>query len=200
MYNPVHFREDRPDVLGDAMRAIGFAMLVTQDAEQGFVVNSLPMLFADGVLRGHVARANPVWKSGDGPALAVFLGPHAYVSPGWYPSKAAAGTVVPTWNYITVQARGTIHWIHDAGWLKPLVSHLTETHEAGRDDPWSVSDAPENYIDSMLRAIVGFEIAVTALEGKYKLNQNRDEVDRAGVHDGFAREGRSDIARLMEPR
>lgn len=199
MYNPAHFREDRADVLHDAMRTIGFATLVTPDAELGFVANPVPMLWRDGVLCGHVARANPVWKAGDGPALAVFLGPHAYVSPGWYPSKVATGKAVPTWNYLTVQARGPIRWIHDAAWLKLLVSELSDMHEAGRDHPWSVSDAPESYIDTMMRAIVGFEIAVTALEGKYKLSQNRDADDRAGVRAAYDREGRADIARLMEP-
>lgn len=199
MYNPVPFRENRPNVLHDAMRAIGFATLVTQDAEQGFAANHLPMLFADGILRGHVALANPVWKSDDGPALAIFLGPHAYVSPSWYSGKAVTGTAVPTWNYITVQARGTIRWIHDAGWLKTHVAALSDAHEAGRAEPWVVADAPDSYIDGLLRAIVGFEIAVTALEGKYKLGQNRDETDRAAVREAFAREGRADMARLMEP-
>jgi len=199
MYNPSHFREDRADVLHEAMRAIGFATLVTQDPSLGFVANPLPLLFQDGVLRGHVARANPVWKAGDGPALAVFQGAHAYVTPSWYPSKAATGKAVPTWNYLMIQARGDIHWIEDGGWLKDHVSALSDRHEAGRAKPWAVSDAPDSYIDGLLRAIVGFEIAITALEGKYKLSQNRAAADRAGVLRGYAEEGRADMAHLMAP-
>src|SRR5476651_3834 len=138
MYTPDHFREDRPEVLDEAIRRIGFATLVTAELE----ANHLPMLLEGGVLRGHVARANPVWKAGDGAALAIFLGPHAYVSPSWYPSKADTGKAVPTWNYITVHARGRIRWFHDAAWLKAHVTALSATHESQRPDPWAVSDAP----------------------------------------------------------
>jgi transcriptional regulator len=194
MYTPDHFREDRPAVLAAAMREIGFATLVTQ----GLEANHLPMLLDGGVLRGHVARANPVWKAGEGAALAIFLGPHAYVSPNWYPSKAETGKAVPTWNYITVHARGAIRWIQDAGWLHAHVSAATSAHEAPRPEPWKVSDAPQSYIDSLLRAIVGFELTIETLEGKYKLSQNRAEADRDGVREALAREGRTDIARLMK--
>lgn len=200
MYTPLHFREDRPDVLNGAMRDIGFATLVTRDDTHGFVANPLPLLFQDGVLRGHVARANPVWKAGDGPALAIFQGPHAYVSPSWYPSKAATGKAVPTWNYLMVQARGSIRWIQDEGWLKGHVTALSNRHEAERAAPWHVSDAPDGYIDALLRAIVGLEITISALEGKYKLSQNRDVADRAGVRDAYANDGRVDMAALMAPR
>ena len=194
MYVPDHFREDRPDVLADAVRQIGFATLVTT----GLDANHLPMLFENGVLRGHVARANPVWKQGDGAALAIFLGPHAYVSPNWYPSKAETGKAVPTWNYITVHARGAIRWIQDADWLRGHVTALSDMHEAGRAEPWKVSDAPASYVDSLLRAIVGFELTVEKLEGKYKLSQNRDAADRESVREAFAREGRTDLSGLME--
>lgn len=195
MYVPDHFREDRPDVLHDAVRRIGFATLVTQ----GLEANHLPVLFQDGMLRGHVARANPVWKSGKGEALAIFLGPHAYVSPNWYPSKAETGKAVPTWNYITVHARGTLSWIQDADWLRAHVGALSAAHEAGREVPWMISDAPVSYIDGLLRAIVGFELAIEKLEGKYKLSQNRDDADRAGTREGLRRDGREDVARLMDP-
>src|SRR5690242_7051367 len=117
MYVPDHFREDRPEVLHQAMRQIGFATLVTRNLD----ANHLPMLLDGPVLRGHVARANPVWKAGKGAALGIFLGPHAYVSPNWYPSKAETGKAVPTWNYITVHARGTIRWIQDGEWLRANV-------------------------------------------------------------------------------
>jgi transcriptional regulator len=149
------------------------------------------------VLLGHVARANPIWKSGDGPALAIFLGPHAYVSPNWYPSKAETGKAVPTWNYITVHARGTIRWIQDGEWLRANVTALAQAHEAGQPAPWKVSDAPASYVDGLLRAIVGFELTIESLQGKYKLSQNRDAADRAGVRDAFEREGLTDLAQLM---
>jgi len=194
MYIPDMFREDRPEVLHDAVRRIGFATLVTQ----GLEANHLPMLFQDGVLRGHVARANPVWKSGEGEALAIFLGPHAYVSPNWYPSKAETGKAVPTWNYITVHARGTIRWVQDADWLRAHVGALSDANEAGRDQPWKISDAPASYIDGLVRAIVGFELTIAKLEGKYKLSQNRDAADYAGARDGLVRDGHEDVARLME--
>jgi len=194
MYVPDHFREDRPDVLHDAVRRIGFATLVTQ----GLEANHLPMLLKDGVLRGHVARANPVWKEGGGEALAIFLGPHAYVSPNWYPSKAETGKAVPTWNYLTVQARGSIAWIQGGDWLRAHVSALSDVHEAGRAAPWAIGDAPAGYIDSLLRAIVGFELIVAKLEGKWKLSQNRDAADRAGVRDGLAQDGHDALSRLMD--
>jgi transcriptional regulator len=199
MYNPDHFREDRPEVLQAAIQAIAFATLVTPGAGGAPEANHLPMLLEGGVLRGHVARANPVWKAGDSAALAIFLGPQAYVSPSGYPTKVATGKVVPTWNYITVHARGAIRWIQDAAWIKQLVSDLTRIHEAPLAAPWAVSDAPDAYIDSMVRAIVGFEIVVETLEGKYKLSQNREPADKAGVREAFLREGRADIASLMEP-
>jgi transcriptional regulator len=197
MYVPDMFREDRKDVLHEAVRSIGFATLITD----GLEANHLPMLLQEGengpVLRGHVARANPVWKKGDGAALAIFLGPHAYVSPNWYPSKAETGKAVPTWNYITVHARGAIRWVDDAGWLRTHVGALSAAHEAGRDVPWMISDAPVTYIDSMLRGIVGFELAIEKLEGKYKLSQNRDRADHDGARDALVRDGREDVALLM---
>lgn len=193
MYVPDHFREDRTDVLHDAVRRIGFSTLVTP----GLQANHLPMLLGEGVLRGHVARANPVWKNGDSEALAIFLGPHAYVSPSWYPSKAETGKVVPTWNYLTVHARGTVRWIQDAEWLRAHVSALSDAHEASREEPWKVSDAPASYIDAMLRAIVGFELTITGLEGKWKMSQNRDVADRDGVREGFAGDGNDTLAQLI---
>ena len=199
MYVPDHFREARADVLHDAMRQIGFATLITL----GLEANHLPMLLQDGPsnnpikLCGHVARANPVWKAGEGEALAIFLGPHAYVSPSWYPSKAETGKAVPTWNYITMHARGRIRWIQDADWLRAHVTALSNAHESPRPEPWKVGDAPESFIDALLRAIVGFELEITQLDGKYKLTQNRDTADREAVRDAYAREGRDDMARLM---
>jgi transcriptional regulator len=196
MYVPDAFREDRPDVLRDAVRQIGFATLVTPGSD-GIEANHLPMLLEGDVLRGHVARANPVWKSGEGKALAIFLGPHGYVSPGWYPSKAEHGKAVPTWNYLTVHARGPIRWIADAQWLRAHVTALSDAHESRRSEPWAVTDAPASYIDTMLRGIVGFEIAIELLEGKWKFSQNRDAADRDGVREGLLKEGREDVARRI---
>jgi transcriptional regulator len=193
MYVPDHFREDRPEVLADAVRRIGFATLVTT----GLEANHLPMLLQHGVLRGHVARANPVWKQGDGAALAIFLGPHAYVSPNWYPSKAETGKAVPTWNYITVHAHGRLTLRDDPAWLRSHVGALSAAHEAASATPWSVADAPADYIDSMLRAIVGFEISVTRLEGKWKLSQNRSTDDRGAVRAELARNGNAELAAAM---
>jgi len=197
MYRPDAFREDRPEVLHDAIGRIGFATLVTRDLD----ANHLPMLLdvcADrSVLRGHVARANPVWKQGSGQGLAIFLGPHGYISPNWYPSKAVTGKAVPTWNYLTIQARGQIDWIHDQAWLHAHVSDLSDAHEKPRPNPWKVEDAPLGYVEGLLRAIVGFELTVATLEGKYKFSQNR-QADRAGVRDGLLGEGRQDLARWMD--
>ncbi|HEY2009105.1 MAG TPA: FMN-binding negative transcriptional regulator [Rhizomicrobium sp.] len=197
MYIPDHFREARPEVLHDAIRLIGFATLVTHDVQGGLEANHLPMLLESNVLRGHVARANPVWKAGEGEALAIFLGPHAYVSPSWYPSKAETGKAVPTWNYITVHAKGRIRWLQDADWLRAHVTRLSETHESPRPEPWTIDEAPQSYIAAMLKGIVGFELEIAELEGKYKLTQNREEADREAVRDAYAREGRDDMARLM---
>jgi len=198
MYVPAHFREDRAQVLHDAMRRIALATLVTQNTG-GVEANHLPLLLEDGVLRGHFARANPVWKSlnPDAEALAIFLGPHAYVSPNWYPSKAETGKAVPTWNYITVHAHGRLTVRDDPVWLRAHVGALSAAHEAGRAAPWSVADAPADYIDGMLRAIVGFEISIVRLEGKWKLSQNRSAADIEGVRTELTRNGGAELAGLM---
>ena len=199
MYNPPHFREERPEVLHQAIRDIAFATLVTE-GQGGIEANHLPFLLdaTRGVLRGHVARANPVWKEArtTREALVIFLGPDAYVTPSWYATKAATGKVVPTWNYLTVHARGRLEFFDDAARLHRLVTDLTERHEAARAQPWAVTDAPSGYIDTMLKAIVGVELTITQLEGKYKLSQNRDAADRDGVRAGLAAE-HPDIARHM---
>jgi transcriptional regulator len=199
MYNPDHFREERLEVLHRAIREIAFATLVSEGAD-GIFANHLPVLLdaERGVLRGHFARANPVWKQArtDREALAIFLGPDAYVTPSWYPTKAATGKVVPTWNYITVHAHGRLEFFDDAERLRTLVCDLTETHEAGRARPWAITDAPAGYIDTMLRAIVGVELTVSRIEGKWKMSQNRDAADREGVRAGLAAE-KPDVARYQ---
>jgi len=199
MYNPPHFREERPDVLAEAIREIAFATLVLQ-GQNGLIANHLPFLLdaQRGVLRGHVARANPVWKEtpGDREALAIFLGPDAYITPSWYATKAQTGNVVPTWNYLTVHAHGRLEFFDDATRLRALVTDLTDRHEGARARPWAVSDAPPEYIDTMLRAIVGVELKITRLEGKWKMSQNRDEADREGVRAGLTAE-KPDVARHL---
>jgi transcriptional regulator len=187
MYLPAHFREDRLPVLHDLIRTHGFATLVALGAE-GLVANHIPLLLdaaggALGTLRGHVARANPLWQTfrPEVEALAIFHGPHAYISPSLYPAKQETGKVVPTWNYAVVHAYGPLRPVEDAAWLRRLVEDLTRRHEAGRANPWQVSDAPEPYIGQMLKAIVGLEIPVARLEGKWKVSQNRPPQDRAAV-------------------
>ena len=196
MYLPSHFDEKRLDVLHALVRRHPFGLLVTQTAD-GPSANGIPFILdADGAaglgtLRGHVARANPVWREAatDVPSLVVFQGPDAYVSPSWYPSKAEHGKVVPTWNYVMVQARGRLRAIDDPAWLLQLVTRLTERHETPRSAPWAVSDAPADYVQTMLRAIVGIELELTSLSGKWKVTQNRPAADRAGVVDGLKRVG-----------
>jgi transcriptional regulator len=136
-----------------------------------------------------------VWREArrDADSLVVFQGPQAYVSPAWYATKAATGKVVPTWNYVIVQARGPLRVVDDAAWLNALVTRLTDTHEAPRATPWAVNDAPADYIAAMLRAIVGIEIPVAALVGKWKVSQNRDAADRDGVAHGLAAQDGDDM-------
>lgn len=194
MYVPAHFEETRGEVLAALMRAYPFATLVTMSANAacGLSANHLPMEWDPlpapfGTLRGHVARANPVWREAAGAthALAIFQGPHSYISPAWYPSKLEAGKAVPTWNYAVVHAHGPLNFFDDRQRLRDLVETLTDRHEADRPHPWRVSDAPEDYIEQMLKAIVGIEIPVAQLVGKWKLSQNRSATDRAGVINGL---------------
>ena len=188
MYQPSHFVEQDPDVLQALMRAAPLATLIRGGDELAADVMPLEVdRIGDGWrLTGHVARANPLWKAADGqPVLVLFQGAQAYVTPTWYPSKAEHGKAVPTWNYMMVQAHGRLRAIEDPAWLRALVTRLTERHEAGREQPWHVTDAPADYLDTMLRAIVGIEIEVTRLEGKFKLSQNRPAEDRASVVAGL---------------
>jgi len=184
MYQPAHFAETDPDALLALMKAHPLATLVRGGAElSGDVLPIEVERVGDGWrMTAHVARANPLWREADGqPVLLVFQGPQAYVSPNWYPSKFQHGKAVPTWNYAMVQVHGTLRAIQDSEWLRRFVTRLTERHEAGRAVPWHVSDAPADYLDAMLKAIVGIEIEVTRVEGKFKLSQNRDAADRTGV-------------------
>jgi len=204
MYLPSHFEERRPEVLHELVRTHPLGLLVAQDRAGQLQANTVPFLLdADpaggpGILRAHVARANPVWREArsDAESLVVFQGPQAYLSPSLYPSKAEHGKVVPTWNYVMVQARGSLRAIDDAAWVQALVTRLTERHESPRAEPWAVSDAPDDYIATMLRAIVGIEIVLSSLTGKWKVSQNRSAADRAGVARGLQDAGVADAALL----
>lgn len=195
MYLPAHFREDRVEVMAELMRRHPLAALVTAGAA-GLSANHLPLLYDPepapfGTLRGHLARANPQWREArpEFGALVIFQGPQAYVSPSFYPSKQEHGRVVPTWNYIVVHAQ-TILTVHDdVEWLRSQVSELTSAHEAAFAEPWSVGDAPPEYIEGLLKAIVGIELRITSLEGKWKASQNRPGPDREGVAAGLSRLG-----------
>jgi transcriptional regulator len=184
MYQPAHFVEPDTDTLLALMKAHPLATLIRGGAELAADILPLEVERTESGWRvaGHVARANPLWREADGqPVLLLFQGPQAYVSPNWYPSKFQHGKAVPTWNYTMVQVHGTLRAIEDAEWLRTFVTHLTERHEGGRAVPWHVSDAPADYLDAMLKAIVGIEIEVTRVEGKFKLSQNRSAEDRTGV-------------------
>lgn len=192
MYCPEHFREERTDVLHGLMRAHPFATLVTLNGD-GLEASHVPLLLCiddDGQtwLRGHLARGNEQWRdaSSDVEALAIFQGPHAYVSPSWYPTKQETGKVVPTWNYAIVHCRGALRVHDNVDWLLENVSALTDEHEGDRAEPWAVRDAPSRYIDTMLRGIVGVELQVASIAGKWKLSQNRNDADFRGVVDGLA--------------
>ena len=198
MYVPPHAREERPDVLSQAINEIGFGTLVTVSKGRA-VLTHLPMLFVAGdglgTIVGHVSRANEQWKvAAASPAVAAFVGPQFYVSPSAYATKQLTGKVVPTWNYIAVEARGAVTFFDEPQRLRALVEHLTMHHEAPREEPWAVGDAPADFIDGQLRGIVGFELRVTATIGAWKLNRNRTDADRNGVADYMERCGDPSVA------
>ena len=202
MYLPAHFAETRPEALHAAMSAHPLATLVSMSG-RGLEANPIPLLLKPdtgnlGELWGHVARANPLWREhpADVEVLAVFQGAQSYVSPNWYPTKQEQHKVVPTWNYVTVQARGKLRVMDDAAWVLDLVSTLTATHEATQPRPWSVADAPPDYIAAMLKAIVGIRIEITELSGKWKVSQNQPQINREGVVSALAARS-DDMARAM---
>lgn len=195
MYIPPQFKEERIPALHDAMRRTGLATLVTSGAD-GLDASHVPMLIDPepapfGSLRGHISKANPQWRqsSPDARALAIFLGPDAYISPAWYATKQQTGKVVPTWNYVAIHASGSLRFFDDPDQLLALVTTLTERHEGERADPWAVSDAPEEFVRAQLKGIVGFELTITRLEGKWKMSQNRPLADRTGAVEGLLHEG-----------
>jgi transcriptional regulator len=204
VYLPPAFTEARPAVLIEHIERYDFGLLVSHGAD-GLVASHIPFLTErDGDklhLHGHLARPNP--QVGDlargGEVLAIFHGPHAYVSPSWY----ASGPSVPTWNYADVHAYGIVRLVEDDTWLRRLLRRLSERHEAGNPVPWEMRDLPQTYLDGMLRGIVGLDIAVTRLEGKYKLSQNRPTADRPLVMAALERQPDADaraVAALMRER
>lgn len=206
MYVPRHFEETRVDVMHALIDAHPFGTLV-RNGGQGLDADHVPFDIAPptpeaplGILRAHVARANPLWREA-GEVMAIFQGPSAYIPPAFYAQKQQTGKVVPTWNYAVVHAHGTLRAIDDPQWLLALVERLTNRHEANRPAPWKVADAPPDYIEGMLKAIVGIEIALARLEGKWKLSQNRTSEDRARVIAGLGAQSASvPLAQLMQQR
>jgi transcriptional regulator len=196
MYIPKYFEEIRTEVLHGLMKSHPFAAIVTIGTD-GLIVNHMPFLIDSacgelGTLRGHLARANPVWQqfSGSFESIAIFQGPDAYISPAWYPSKHEHGKAVPTWNYAVVHAHGFPRIIEDAAWLLKHLTELSDTHEATQRLPWKLSDAPKDFTDRLLEMIVGVEIPITKMAGKWKVSQNRPTADRLGVVAGL--ESRND--------
>jgi transcriptional regulator len=195
MYIPKHFEERRVEVLHELIRRRPLAALVVLTSN-GLDANHIPFQVDPhptpfGTLRGHIARANPLWRhfSSDIEALAIFQGPGAYISPSWYPTKRETAKVVPTWNYAVVHAYGALRVIEDRVWLRRLVESLTNQHEAERDDSWKVTDAPSDFIEHLLGSIIGIEIPITRLIGKWKVSQNRPIRDKEGVIEGLLQEG-----------
>ena len=201
MYNPPLFKEDRIEVLHDAIRRAGLVTLVTQTAD-GLIASHAPMLLDSepapyGTLIGHLARPNPQARGAIGEGLAIFQGPDAYITPSWYATKRENGKVVPTWNYVAIHAYGAVEFFNEPERLRDVVTRLTERQEAGRPQPWAVTDAPADFIDGMLKGIVGFAMPIARLEGKWKMSQNRPAEDRAGVISGLEAEQRPEVADLI---
>jgi transcriptional regulator len=198
MYLPEHFREERPEVLRQLMSEFPLAALVTLGTG-GLEANHLPLLYDPepapwGTLRGHLSRANRQWQDfrPEVEALAVFQGPQAYISPNWYPTKQQHGRVVPTWNYAVVHAHGKLSAYSEPERLRAFLDRLTAVNEAGQAKPWVPADAPPEYVEGLLKAIVGVELAITGIEGKWKVSQNQPAENQIG-----AAEGLEEMARLI---
>lgn len=208
MYLPRHFEETRSEVLHDFMREHPLATIVVSDAA-GLSADHVPLHLRPGqgphgTLIGHVARANPLWRKAAAAAdggldtLVLFQGTQHYISPGWYASKAKDGRVVPTWNYAVVHVQGRLKAIDDAAWLRGVLEELTGVHEADRTPPWQMADAPADYIEKMMRAIVGIEVEILGLVGKFKLSQNKSAADRHSMIEGLHAVGSSDAVEMAE--
>jgi transcriptional regulator len=198
MYLPKSFHETRIDVLHALIRDYPFATVVMHGAE-GFAANHLPLeLASDTLLQGHVARGNELAKADGAQVLVMFQAANGYISPNWYPSKHETGREVPTWNYAVVHVHGRLRVIEDKAWLHGFLERLTDRHEATQPKPWHVGDAPEDHIEKMLKAIVGLEISIERIEGKFKLSQNHPDANRAGVIEGLGERAAPRDAELVE--
>lgn len=211
MYQPSHHCDDRLDVQHALIRQYPLGAMVTL-GEAGLVANHIPFILdaeagALGTLRGHIAKANEQWRNfrDDVEALVIFQGPQSHVTPSWYATKQETGKVVPTWNYVVVHAYGVIRVIEDGAWLGDQIERLTALQESTRAEPWAVTDAPGDFIGAMMKAIVGVEIEISRIEGKWKVSQNRPSADRKGVAEGLIAERGMDnsldgiaMARLVE--
>ena len=191
MHIPKQFKQESNTELLELMREYPFATLITHSTS-GMEANHLPISLAwqeDKLyLHAHIAKVNSLWQSvaESSEVLVVFNGPNCYISPNHYPTKQQTGKAVPTWNYVAVHVKGSISFIHDAAWIYRALENLTAEHESGLDNPWAMSDAPAPYIDKMLPAIVGIEIAVTSITGQWKLSQNQPTVNQIGVVEGLS--------------
>jgi len=203
MFQPSYFKQTDKQQMLKFIQAYPMASLVSMSS-QGLVGNHIPMLVVERkgqyVLQGHVARINSIWKDLDGSVdvLALFHGPNAYVSPNWYPSKKTDSKTVPTWNYVAVHVSGSISFYHDKTWLKNHLQNLSNTHEKRVNESWQLSDAPTDYIDKMLKAIVGVEITISDIKGNTKMSQNHSLQNRQGVAKGFTALGQTDAASWVE--
>ena len=204
MYVPKHFEENDVAVLHQLIRSHSLGALVTLTPD-GLDANHIPFLVKPdpapfGTLHGHVARANPIWRSfvPDIGALAIFQGPEAFISPSWYPSKQETAKVVPTWNYVVVHAHGSLRIVDDRTWVRGHIEELTNEHEAAKPAPWKVTDAPADYIDAMVGALIGIEIVISRLTGKWKVSQNRSARDREGVVEALLQEGTPPATTMAE--
>ena len=203
MYQPDHFRVTDLPKMHALMRTRPLATLVSAGS-LGLYATHLPNVLKDdgpyGIIECHLARANPHWKelAEGNEALMIFQGPEGYITPNWYPSKADHGKVVPTWNYAVVHAYGRPEVMEDKNWLRRHVTELTAQQETNEVKPWALSDAPESFIEAMLRGIIGFRFAFTRLEGKWKMSQNRQATDRNGVVRGLETRGQGDDLEMAE--
>jgi transcriptional regulator len=203
VYEPAHFVEENLPAMHGLIRDYPLGLLISADGDD-LMANAVPFLLLpanghNGTLQTHMARANPQWQhlSEGAKALVVFQGPQAYVTPSWYAAKKEHGKVVPTWNYALVQVRGSATIHDDPDWLQAQITALTKAHEGNRTEPWAVSHAPERYIEMQKRAIVGIEIAIEDIRGKWKVSQNRSDADRAGVAEGCEGHGDAAMAELV---
>ena len=201
MHIPQIFEQDDSAQLKGIIRTYPFATLITY-SDSGLEANHIPFFLnrSDNkdVLQGHISKTNPLWKklNDKSEVLVVFHGPNSYISPGYYPTKLETGKVVPTWNYVTVHVKGVMSYIHDQNWNMAMIENLTNQHEADQPSPWSISDAPEEFNQKMLSAIVGIEIEISSMVGKWKASQNQPERNKQGVVAGLSKSSDINVQRM----